>query len=163
MHFSVSLTSVITRHTPHAYSAFPEDMPAKQTKSVITLDSWFNRLWQHWKVANEIAFFICISVFTNKSNPEHACCTVPLNKMKLALQLLCIFRWDNPFSFRFCLYVNYVPKAKGVRFQVAWQLEEVGREEGVHIVPVSQREGQRTHLCQTTCQALMLQWAGELA
>lgn len=83
MRFSVSPTSVITRHTPHAYSAFPEDMPAEQTKSVITLDLWFNRLWQHWKVVNEIAFFICISVFTNKSNPEHACCTVPLNKTKL--------------------------------------------------------------------------------
>lgn len=83
MHFSVSPTSVITQHTPHAYSAFPEDMPAKQTKSVITLDLWFSRLWQHWKVVNEIAFFICISVFTNKSNPEHACCTVPLNKAKL--------------------------------------------------------------------------------
>lgn len=59
--------SVIAQHTPHVSSTLPQDMPAKQTKSVTTLDLWFNRVWQHWKVVNEIAFFICMSVFANKS------------------------------------------------------------------------------------------------
>lgn len=84
MHFRVRPTSVIAQHTPHASSALPpQDMPAKQTKSVITLDLWFNRLWQHWKVVNEIAFFICISVFANKSKfaPD-----VELNRIKLPLE-----------------------------------------------------------------------------
>lgn len=78
MHFRVCPTSVIAQQTPHASSALPQDMSAKQTKSVITVDLWFNRLWQHWKVVNEIAFFICISVFADKSNQEHACCTASL-------------------------------------------------------------------------------------
>lgn len=114
MHFSVSPTSVITRHTPHAYSALPQDMPTKQTKSVITLDLWFNRLWQHWKVVNEIAFFICISVFTNKSNPEHACCTVPLNKTKLP----CSYWRDNLFNFRFCWTCTMSQRQKVSRFRL---------------------------------------------
>lgn len=67
-HFSVRPTSVIAQLAPHASSALPQVKPAKQTKSVITLDLWFNRLWQHWKVVNEIAFFICISVCAHKSN-----------------------------------------------------------------------------------------------
>lgn len=90
MHFSVSPTSVIARHTPHASSAFPLDMPAEQTKSVITLDLWFNRLWQRWKVVNEIAFFICVSVFMNKSNLEARMLHSPSEWNQTALQLLCI-------------------------------------------------------------------------
>lgn len=74
MHFGVCPTSVIAQRAPHASSALPQDMSAQQTKSVITLDLRFNRLWQHWKVVNEIAFFICVSVSANKSNPEHASC-----------------------------------------------------------------------------------------
>lgn len=78
MHFGVCPTSVIAQHAPHASSALPQDMSAQQTKSVITLDLRFNRLWQHWKVVNEIAFFICVSVSANKSNPERACCAASL-------------------------------------------------------------------------------------
>lgn len=87
MHFSVRPTSVIAQHTPHASYALPQDMQAKQTKSVITLDLWFNRLWQRWKVVNEIAFFICISVFANKSKPRacmlHSFPDVGLDEIKL--------------------------------------------------------------------------------
>lgn len=78
MHFGVCPTSVIAQRAPHASSALPQDMSAQQTKSVITLDLRFNRLWQHWKVVNEIAFFICVSVSANKSNPERACCAASL-------------------------------------------------------------------------------------
>lgn len=72
MHFRVAphLSSLSTQ--PHASSALPRVMPARQTESVITLDLWFNRLWQHWKVVNVIAFFICISVVANKSKREHS-------------------------------------------------------------------------------------------
>lgn len=101
MHFSVRPTSVIAQHTPHASSALPQDMPAKQTKSVTTLDLWFNRLWQHWKVVNEIAFFICISVFANKSAREHACCTFrPLKQTGFSKR-------DNHFNFKFCWDILY--------------------------------------------------------
>lgn len=65
------LSSLCTHHTPPLLSL--KTRQQSKTKSVITLDLWLNRLWQHWKVVNEIAFCICISVLANKSNPEHAC------------------------------------------------------------------------------------------
>lgn len=65
-------TSVIAQGPPHASTALPPAMPAKQMKSVITLDLWLNRLWQHWKVVNAIGFCVCISVFANKSSAARA-------------------------------------------------------------------------------------------
>lgn len=166
MHFSVRPTSVIAQHTPHASSALPQDVPAKQTKSVITLDLWFNRLWQHWKVANEIAFFICIPVFANKSNQGHAYCSFPdveLSKIKLPCSN-CIFWRDNHFNFKFCwTYSTSLRQRCPVSILCAVVTVE-GSWDGwrrPYCACQSQRGG-RKRRCQTTCQALMLQRTEEL-
>lgn len=67
-------TSVIAQRTPHASTALPPATLAKQMKSVITLDLWLNRLWQHCKVVNAIGLRVCISVFENKSSSERTRC-----------------------------------------------------------------------------------------
>lgn len=58
----------------HASTALPPATLAKQMKSVITLDLWLNRLWQHCKVVNAIGLRVCISVFENKSSSERTRC-----------------------------------------------------------------------------------------
>lgn len=162
MHFRVRPTSVIAQHTPHASSALPQDMPAKQTKSVITLDLWFNRLWQHWKVVNEIAFFICISVFANKSEQEHACWTEKNIKLSCSAS---VFWGDNHFNLKFLFGHIACPSGKGVRFQSgmqSWRLKEAEGGRGRPYCACQSQRRERKRRCQTTCQALMLQRTEEL-
>lgn len=91
---------------------------------LITLDWCSNTLWRHWKVVNEIAFFICASVFANKSNT-----------MNQTPQLLCVVWRDK--------LVHDVPKGTKCPVSSWVTVEGCWERWGVHIVPASRRANRR--------------------
>lgn len=140
--------------------ALPLDMPAEHTKSVITLDSWFNRLWQHWKVVNEIAFFICISVFADKSAQEqHIWHWIkrPWSRCVFSEGITTLI--SNSVRNRICPSGQRCP---GPILCAVVTVEGSWEGWGSHFVPVSHTRGREKGCCQTTCQPLMLQRMEEL-
>lgn len=145
MHYSARPTSVIAQQMLRAPYAPPQDMAATQTGPVITLDLWFNTLWQHWELVNEIAFFICISVFRNKSNPRHACCTVWMMWSQIKSNCPAVTHQIHDrisALIQILLDSELVPQAQVSSFKIRDSCTMLSRVDGDHIAPVSHRWGE---------------------